>query len=171
MPSSSSGSRERRLVEVERAVRATEDVTAAGRVRAALETLLRRLTQVHDRCQEVPDREWDDYRTRLDIGLDDLRAEIARSAETDDGAELEKVLFVHCSRLELDGWRLHLDTAIRAAAADGTAADRERQAHELVTVAASELDTYSRSGGAAADREADINRVMASVRGESPASA
>ncbi|WP_433298619.1 hypothetical protein ACQPZQ_21515 [Pseudonocardia sp. CA-142604] len=167
--SSSPDPREHRLAEVTRAVRAAadgaSDTRAAGRVRAALDTLLTHLVRAHDRCQDVVDQDWADYRARLDIGLDDLRTEIARTTDPgDDGAELEKVLFVHCSRLELDGWRLHLD-AVAHGAGDG-AQDR-RNVHELVTYAARELDTYSRDGGATAERAEDIDRIIESVRAES----
>ncbi|HEY4419846.1 MAG TPA: hypothetical protein VGN22_10025, partial [Pseudonocardia sp.] len=83
LSSSPSDPREHRLAEVTRAVRAaadgSSDTSAAGRVRTALDTLLTHLVRAHDRCQDVADRDWADYRTRLDIGLDDLRAEIARS--------------------------------------------------------------------------------------------
>jgi hypothetical protein len=134
-------------------------------VRTALDTLLTHLVRAHDRCQDVADQDWADYRTRLDIGLDDLRTEIARSTDPgDDGAELEKVLFVHCSRLELDGWRLHLDTAAHGV---GDGADGSRSALELVTSASGELDAYSRDGGATAERAADIDRIIESVRAES----
>ena len=130
----------------------------------ALDTLLTHLVRAHARCQDVPDQDWADYRARLDIGLDDLRAEISRSTDPgDDGADLEKVLLVHCSRLELDGWRLHLD-AVAHGVGDG--ADGRRNAQELVTYAARELDTYSRDGGATAEREADIARIIETVRSE-----
>jgi hypothetical protein len=158
--------REHRLAEVTRAVRAAAEGSSGARVaehvRTALDTLLTHLVRAHDRCQDVADRDWADYRTRLDIGLDDLRAEIARSTDPgDEGAELEKVLFVHCSRLELDGWRLHLD-AVTHGVGDG-AGDR-RNVEDLVTYAARELDTYSRDGGATAERAADIDRIIESVR-------
>jgi hypothetical protein len=166
VPSSASDPREDRLADVTRAVRAVahgaSDIRAAGRVRTALDTLLTHLVQAHARRQDVADQDWADYRTRLDIGLDDLRAEIARSTDPgDDRAELEKVLFVHCSRLELDGWRLHLDAVAHGG---GRGADDRRNAQELVTYAARELDTYSRDGGATAEREADIDRIIGSVR-------
>jgi hypothetical protein len=168
IPSSPPDPREHRLAEVTRAVRAvgdgSSDTRAAGRVRTALDTLLTHLVRAHDRCQDVADQDWADYRARLDIGLDDLRAEIARSTDPgDDGAELEKVLFVHCSRLELDGWRLHLDAVAHGG---GRSADDRRNVQELVTYAARELDTYSRDGGATAEREADIDRIIESVRAE-----
>jgi hypothetical protein len=161
--------REHRLAEVTRAVRAAADgssgTRAAGRVRTALDTLLTHLVRAHDRCQDVTDQDWADYRARLDIGLDDLRAEIARSTDPDDdGAELAKVLFVHCSRLELDGWRLHLD-AVAHGGGDG--ADDRRDVEDLVTSAARELDRYSRDGGATAERAVDIGRIIESVRAES----
>jgi hypothetical protein len=168
IPSSPPDPREHRLAEVTSSVRAAADGSsatgAAGRVRTALDNLLTHLVRAHARCQDVADKDWADYRTRLDIGLDDLRAEIARSTDPgDDGVELEKVLFVHCSRLELDGWRLHLD-AVAHGGGDG--ADGRRNVQELVTYAARELDTYSRDGGATAEREADIARIIETVRSE-----
>jgi hypothetical protein len=167
IPSSPPDPREHRLAEVTRAVRAvgngSSDTGAPGRVRTALDTLLTHLVRAHARCQNVADQDWAGYRARLDIGLDDLRAEIARSSDPgDDGADLEKVLFVHCSRLELDGWRLHLD-AVAHGGGDGAA---RRNAEDLVTYAARELDTYVRDGGATAEREADIARIIETVRSE-----
>ena len=155
------------MAEVTRAVRAvgdgSSDTGAAGRVKAALDTLLTHLVRAHARCQDVENQGWADYRARLDIGLDDLRAEIARSTDPgDDGADLEKVLFLHCSRLELHGWRLHLD-AVAHGGGDGAA---RRNAEELVTYAAHELDTYARDGGATAEREADIAWIVETVRSE-----
>lgn len=147
------GTRDARLAEIDRKVLAAGAPVPAGHpLRTAFDHLRHRLGRAHATCEQVDDRAWADYVARLDRGLDELSVELGRA---DDGpaASAEETLFVHATRLEIDGWQLRLDHA-RDGATHSTAA------RELTGRAARELTGYQRGEAT----RADIDRVMDDVR-------
>ncbi|GIF47126.1 hypothetical protein Afe04nite_16650 [Asanoa ferruginea] len=115
---------EARAAEVDRRLSAAEHAAAerhAGlseTVRHSFARLRGGLERAHTRSDTVDEREWADYVTQLDRGLDEMHIELGRAAEHPDaGPEAAKVLTTHASKLELDGWRLQftvLDADARA---------------------------------------------------------
>jgi hypothetical protein len=125
--------------------------------RAALATLRTRLARAHSHCERVEDREWADYRARLDTGLAELTVERSRA----DGTTADDptgALFPQLARLELDGWRLRL-----AALADHPTTAADAPVEPLVAYVDRELETYALPGGASPERRADIHRMLDTV--------
>jgi hypothetical protein len=145
------------LAQVDDVVTAAGDRAAPGRSprRRVFDELRGRLRRAHDTCEQVDDRAWADYVTRLDRGLDELATEIARTGESGDGGSAgEHLPYVHATRLEIDGWVLRLDHA-----RDRGASDRD-PVRELTERAARRLDDYRRGEAT----RADVDRTMTEVR-------
>ncbi len=148
-------------VRAARLTRVVDVVRAAGRGAAAgrpswhdlFEELRGRLRRAHDTCEQVDDRAWADYVTRLDRGLDELALELRRAGEpSGPGPAVDGLPYVHATRLEVDGRVLRLDHA-----RDGRSSATAR---ELAARADRHLDEYRR--GAAT--RADVDRTLDDVR-------
>jgi hypothetical protein len=128
--------------------RSAEVDTAVGRiaekhpyVRDALDALRGHLGRAHADTAHADDRTWAEYRDRLDRGLDELDAELARVGEPTDGS-VPDALFVKATQLEIDGWRLHFETRQeRLAAGVPSEIDRLRA---LSAAAEGQIDAYRR---------------------------
>jgi hypothetical protein len=145
-------SRDARLAEVDRIVRAAGEGAPHGALRATLDQLRHRLGRAHTACDQVEDRVWAEYVARLDRGLDELAIEVDRAASDADAAT-DVTLFVHATRLEIDGWMLRLDHA-----RDGR--DGSTAARDLAARASRDLEDYQR--GVAG--RADVERTMDGIR-------
>jgi hypothetical protein len=146
-----------RLARVDDAVCAAGDGVASGGSprHAVFDELRGRLRRVHDACEQVDDRAWADYVTRLDRGLDELAVEVGRAGEPSAaGSAADAALYVHATRLEVDGWVLRLDHA-----RDGWSTGRDG-VRELAARAGRYLDEYRR--GAAT--RADVDRTLDDIR-------
>jgi hypothetical protein len=152
------GLRASRLAQLDAVVRAAGERAAAGhppRLRV-FDELRGRLRQAHDTCDQVGDRVWADYVTRLDRGLDELAVEVGRTAEPPAaGSPVEGMPYVHATRLEIDGWVLRLDQA-RAGTSSGEGVARDLAARTTVRLA------EYRRGEATRD---EVDRSVQDVRG------
>ncbi|WP_285627485.1 hypothetical protein [Kineosporia sp. NBRC 101677] len=105
-----------RIAEVSRRVSAAENSAAlrhpahAGAIRRVLTTLQGGLHQAHAQCASVDHQSWAAYVADLDHALAELDIELARAAEQHTGSDrdVEDVLVVHSTALELTGWRLRV---------------------------------------------------------------
>jgi hypothetical protein len=162
--------RDRRRDDVDRVLAgAGARIQHDGAARAALAGLRVRLAQVHSHCDHVADRDWAEYRARLDAGLGELGLERARSAgdPVTSTASPDSPLFPLVTRLELEGWRVRL-----AALADQHTAPGPAPIEPLIAYVDRELDSYLMPGGATRDRRDDIRRVLdtAAARAVDPSS-
>ncbi len=142
-----------RLAQLDGIVRAAGDRAGRSSRRDVFEELHGRLRRAHDTCEQVEERAWADYVTRLDRGLDELAVELGRAGEPSAaGPAVDGMPYVHATRLEIDGWVLRLDHA-----RDGRSSATAR---ELAARADRSLDEYRR--GAAT--RADVDRTLDDVR-------
>ena len=152
-----SGKRAARLEQVDGVVRGAGEAVAPDHpfrdpLRRALDGLRHRLREVHSSCERSDDDTWADYVDRLDRGLDEMAIELSRVGEVADTTGPERVLFVHTTRLEIDGWVLRLDHAREGS---------QVAARELTSRARQDLVGYERGETG----RADVERIMAEVRG------
>jgi len=134
--------RDARSAEIRRRLLGTE--LAAGRqhpgyaaaVRHSFNRLRVGLERAHTRSEAVSDQAWAEYVAGLDRGLDELHQELARAAASQlSGPEVQQVLLVHASALELSGWRLRVSLSGAAGV------------HAQLLAAEAELDRYRTAGG------------------------
>ncbi len=136
-----------RIADVSRRVFAAEESAArrhsdhAGAIRQVLTTLRGGLHQAHAQCGSVDSQAWSAYVSGLDSGLAELDIELARAAEqpSSDDRDVEDVLVVHSTALELAGWRLRV--SLMGDSAADPAGVRQRLA-----AAEQELQTYRSQG-------------------------
>lgn len=83
----------------------------AHTVRGVLAPLRDRLRRVHLDCLQAEASAWAAYTADLDRGLDELSVEVARAAQRPGSTrDVEDVLSMAAARLELQAWRLRLDS-------------------------------------------------------------
>lgn len=149
-----------RLADVSRRVTAAEDSAAqrhaahAGAIRRAMTSLRGGLHQAHAQCASVNNQAWSAYVSDLDSGLAELDIELARAAagQSDNDPEIEDVLVVHATALELAGWRLRV-SLLGDSEADASGV-RQRLA-----AAEQELQSYR------SDRVGSLEASLQQVRG------
>ena len=149
-------SRTARLAEVDglvaAAARAAPDHPHRGALHGVLDDVRRRLGRAHTTCEQVGDAAWAEYVTRLDHGLDELTAELSRV----DEPTVDQTLYVHATRLELDGWVLRLDHA---------RAERPSAARELADRVGEDLTEYRRGGRSRVEVDAALERLREMATG------
>ena len=152
-----------RIADVSRRVSAAEDSAVhrhavhADAIRRTLTTLRGGLHQAHAQCASVQDQDWAAYVSDLDRGLAELDVELARAADRPNGdRDVDDVLVVHSTALELAGWRLRVSLL-------GDSAADPSGVRQRLAAAEQELQSYRSGGGAPAPADA-LEKSVQQVR-------